>query len=99
MNRPLLLLADEPTGNLDSSTADEVIEVISSYVRENSTTVVLVTHDEDLAEGFADRVLRIHDGRFLESSEAGSAEAARIVADAILGGMNEKENQPLIDGC
>ena len=76
VNRPRLLLADEPTGNLDSSTADEVIEVISSYVRENSTTVVLVTHDEDLAEGFADRVLRIHDGRFLESSEAGSAEAA-----------------------
>jgi putative ABC transport system ATP-binding protein len=65
VNEPRLLLADEPTGNLDSSTADEVMDVISSYAREHSTTVVLVTHDDDLAEGFADRVLRIHDGRFL----------------------------------
>ena len=75
VNSPRLLLADEPTGNLDSSTADEVMDVISSYVREHSTTVVLVMHDDDLAEDFADRVLRIHDGRFQGSSDAGLAEA------------------------
>lgn len=73
-NQPRLLLADEPTGNLDSSTAAEVMDVISSYVREHSTTVVLVTHDDDLADGFADRILRIHDGRFQDSSEAGFVE-------------------------
>lgn len=80
VNQPKLLLADEPTGNLDSSTADEVIEVLSAYVSEHATTVVLVTHDDDLAERFSDRVLRIHDGQFLDdvsvaaSSEAGNGE-------------------------
>ena len=80
VNQPKLLLADEPTGNLDSSTADEVIEVLSAYVSEHETTVVLVTHDDDLAERFSDRVLRIHDGQFVDdvsvsaSPETGNGE-------------------------
>jgi ABC-type lipoprotein export system ATPase subunit len=76
VNEPCLLLADEPTGNLDSSTADEVMSVLSSYVTEHSTTVVLVTHDGDLAEKFSDRVLRIHDGRFLADDVGELADAA-----------------------
>lgn len=76
VNQPKLLLADEPTGNLDSSTADEVIEVLSAYVSEHTTTVVLVTHDDDLAETFSDRVLRIHDGQFVDAdSDEVQAEA------------------------
>ena len=71
VNQPKLLLADEPTGNLDSATAEEVINVISSYVTEHSITVVLVTHDDDLADRFSDRVLRIHDGRFVGGNSEG----------------------------
>ena len=76
VNKPRLLLADEPTGNLDSSTAEQVMQVISSYAREHSITVVLVTHDDDLAAKFSDRVLHIHDGRFPDSD--GEALAAGI---------------------
>lgn len=76
VNEPKLLLADEPTGNLDSTTAEEVVEVLSDYVSEHSTTVILVTHDDDLAERFSDRVLRIRDGQFVdEFSVADSTEA------------------------
>ena len=60
---PPLILADEPTGNLDSSTAGEVIELLSRYSEENQTTVVLVTHDEELATSFANRTLRLRDGQ------------------------------------
>ncbi len=83
VNQPKLLLADEPTGNLDSTTADEVIELLSAYVSKNATTVVLVTHDDDLADRFSDRVLRIHDGQFAEdvsvttASETGRDEVGR----------------------
>ena len=70
VNGPRLLLADEPTGNLDSRTADEVMQMISSYAREHSITVVLVTHDDDLAVRFPDRVLQICDGLFPESNES-----------------------------
>tara|TARA_R110002072_G_scaffold302100_1_gene483879 strand:+ start:32627 stop:33358 length:732 start_codon:yes stop_codon:yes gene_type:complete len=66
VNQPKLLLADEPTGNLDSATAEEVIDVLSAYVSEHSTTVILVTHDDDLAERFSDRILRIQDGQFVD---------------------------------
>lgn len=82
VNQPRLLLADEPTGNLDSSTAGEVMNVISMYVREHSTTVVLVTHDHDLADGSSDRVLRIHDGRILDSSDAVKAGSAHSDTEA-----------------
>lgn len=63
VNAPSLILADEPTGNLDSTTAGEVIELLSRYSEENQTTVVLVTHDEELATSFANRTLRLRDGQ------------------------------------
>ena len=63
VNGPSLILADEPTGNLDSATAGEVIELLSGYSEENQTTVVLVTHDEELATSFANRTLRLRDGQ------------------------------------
>ena len=63
VNVPSLILADEPTGNLDSTTASEVIELLSRYSEENQTTVVLVTHDEELATSFANRTLRLRDGQ------------------------------------
>lgn len=72
VNRPRILLADEPTGNLDSSTAVEVVEMIDRLVRENAITVVLVTHDETLAAEFSDRVLHIRDGQIAEPHDGGS---------------------------
>lgn len=62
VNQPKLLLADEPTGNLDSQTGDEVITLILDFVRTSGATMILVTHDEELAERCATRLLRMQDG-------------------------------------
>ncbi|MEK7385738.1 MAG: ABC transporter ATP-binding protein [candidate division NC10 bacterium] len=61
---PPLLLADEPTGNLDSATGDQIIELLLRWNRERGSTLVLVTHDEALAR-HAGRVIRLRDGRIL----------------------------------
>jgi predicted ABC-type transport system involved in lysophospholipase L1 biosynthesis ATPase subunit len=63
VNRPRVVLADEPTGNLDSQTARQVMALILDHVREHAATLVLVTHDEELAAGCTDRVVRLVDGR------------------------------------
>jgi putative ABC transport system ATP-binding protein len=68
VHRPLLLLADEPTGNLDRRTAAEVVGLIHDLNREQGTTVVLVTHDEATARAHADRVVRLCDGRLAEEA-------------------------------
>jgi predicted ABC-type transport system involved in lysophospholipase L1 biosynthesis ATPase subunit len=65
VNEPAVLLADEPTGNLDSATAAEVIELIRSHLAAHGTTMVLVTHDEELASRCTDRILRLSDGRLI----------------------------------
>lgn len=62
-NAPQVLLADEPTGNLDSRTAAEVIALVLEYVSRNSATLVLITHDEELAARASDRVVRLQDGQ------------------------------------
>ena len=61
-NRPSVLLADEPTGNLDSATGRQVIELLIGLNRDYGSTLVLVTHDPDLAAR-ADRVVTLQDGR------------------------------------
>ena len=61
-NRPAVLLADEPTGNLDSATGGQVIELLIRLNRDQGCTLVLVTHDPALAV-HADRVVRLRDGR------------------------------------
>jgi predicted ABC-type transport system involved in lysophospholipase L1 biosynthesis ATPase subunit len=63
VNRPEILLADEPTGNLDSATAREVIGLLLDHVRAWGMTLVLVTHDEELAAACTDRSLRLKDGQ------------------------------------
>jgi putative ABC transport system ATP-binding protein len=62
VHAPKLLLADEPTGNLDDETAREILPVLLSLTRTRGTTLVMVTHDEALA-GSADRVLELREGR------------------------------------
>ena len=61
-NEPRVILADEPTGNLDSITADEVVDVLRAQVLRSGVTVILVTHAEDIARRVARRV-RLRDGR------------------------------------
>jgi ABC-type lipoprotein export system ATPase subunit len=62
VNHPRLLLADEPTGNLDSATGTEVMEEILRQVKARGAALVLVTHDEELAKRSSDRVLHMQDG-------------------------------------
>jgi putative ABC transport system ATP-binding protein len=62
VNRPALILADEPTGNLDSRTSIEVMEIFQRLNREQGITLVLVTHESDIAE-YASRVVVFKDGR------------------------------------
>jgi len=64
VGRPALLLADEPTGNLDSHNAGAVLDLLTQFHREFGQTIVMITHNEHLTVG-ADRVLRMQDGRFL----------------------------------
>ena len=66
-SRPSLLLADEPTGNLDATTGEAIIELMFSLNGEQGTTLILVTHDEAIARR-CDRSLRIAGGRLDESS-------------------------------
>jgi putative ABC transport system ATP-binding protein len=69
VTRPRLLLADEPTGNLDAATGAQIIDLMFELNRERGTTLVLVTHDEALS-GRCGRVLRIAGGTLLDASRA-----------------------------
>jgi ABC-type lipoprotein export system ATPase subunit len=65
VNRPQILLADEPTGNLDSTTAREVMSLILEHVDSSGSTLILVTHDEESARACASRLIRLKDGRLV----------------------------------
>jgi len=64
VNRPAVLLADEPTGNLDSATSEEVIAIFQQLNREQGLTIILVTHEPDIAS-FAQRIITFRDGRVI----------------------------------
>jgi putative ABC transport system ATP-binding protein len=64
-NNPKVLLADEPTGNLDSIRAHELLALMREMVDQDSLTILMVTHDHDLANSFADRIVSMKDGRVL----------------------------------
>lgn len=64
INSPGILLADEPTGNLDSKTANEIMQTLQSFNRVRGLTIILVTHEPDIAE-FADRVVTMRDGEII----------------------------------
>jgi ABC-type lipoprotein export system ATPase subunit len=65
INRPQLLLADEPTGNLDSRTGTEILNLVQSFNRELGMTVVMVTHERALAERYAQRMIFLADGKLV----------------------------------
>ena len=66
VHSPPLLLADEPTGNLDRATAEEVVALLRQVHRDLGTTVVMVTHDQEMASRVADRVVHLRDGRLVD---------------------------------
>jgi putative ABC transport system ATP-binding protein len=72
-NEPQLILADEPTGNLDSHGGQEVIELLTTSAAASGTTVVIVSHDQRI-ERFADRVIRMEDGRLQEQALSESSQ-------------------------
>ncbi|MBX3280751.1 MAG: ABC transporter ATP-binding protein [Acidobacteria bacterium] len=74
---PPVLLADEPTGNLDSATGQEILELIDGLHGEYNTTIVLVTHNEEAAM-HCDRIVRLRDGRIVKQESVGSL-AAEVV--------------------
>jgi putative ABC transport system ATP-binding protein len=70
VNRPSILLADEPTGNLDSRTGQEIMTIIHDLNRSLGTTVIMVTHERALADQYAQRALHLADGKVLEEVRA-----------------------------
>jgi putative ABC transport system ATP-binding protein len=74
-NDPAVLLADEPTGNLDSTTGHQIIDLLVAVNRRRGRTLVLVTHDPELA-GRADEVIALRDGRIVEHRRQPNAAAA-----------------------
>ena len=63
--RPAIILADEPTGNLDSKTSDEVMSLLKTMIKKYNQTLVMITHDETIAQ-MADRVIYIEDGKVVK---------------------------------
>jgi putative ABC transport system ATP-binding protein len=84
VNEPAILMADEPTGNLDSRTSREVIDILRRLNEEDGITIILVTHDQDIAR-HAKRVLVLRDGRIVEDA----ADFARALAALHASGTEE----------
>ena len=82
-NNPKIILADEPTGNLDRDTGFRVMELLRNIKRERGVTILMVTHDEKVA-AYADRVLRIEKGAFLDPDAP--AQLLTPSAPPVLGG-------------
>jgi ABC-type lipoprotein export system ATPase subunit len=75
INRPRLLLADEPTGNLDSHTGSEIMNIVREFNQQLGMTVVMVTHERALAERYAQRLIFLADGKLVGDESNGAAAA------------------------
>ena len=82
MNRPAIILADEPTGNLDSRASSEIIELLKLFNRKYMQTIIMITHDLEIAKQ-ADRVLTIEDGKIVSDRyRSGVSRSATNAFDA-----------------
>ncbi|MBZ5533601.1 MAG: ABC transporter ATP-binding protein [Acidobacteriia bacterium] len=77
INNPEILLADEPTGQLDSRTSDEVMKIFRALNRERGITILLITHSDDIA-AYSDRIVRFLDGRLVSDQPVVHAAAERL---------------------
>jgi putative ABC transport system ATP-binding protein len=86
VNGPALVLADEPTGNLDSGRSAEVLAMLRRFNRERGQTFILVTHDQDVGDA-CDRIVRMRDGRIREDWAALTSAPPPVVTDQALVGV------------
>ncbi len=70
-NNPKVLLADEPTGNLDSETSNDIISLLQDLNKNHGLSIIMVTHDLETAEKVSDRIIRLKDGKIVETIEKG----------------------------
>jgi putative ABC transport system ATP-binding protein len=80
VNEPALLLADEPTGNLDSTTTEEILQTFQTLNNDGGITILIVTHEEDVAR-HCKRIVRMRDG-LIEGEETVSQRTAHVRAPA-----------------
>jgi cell division transport system ATP-binding protein len=66
LNRPPLILADEPTGNLDPETSDDVLLLLRNLARQHNTTVLCATHDYRILQNFPARIIRVQQGKLVD---------------------------------
>jgi len=66
INRPKILLADEPTGNLDSKTSRQIVQTLSELNKKQGLTVIMISHEEALLDKFADDVIHLQDGKVIQ---------------------------------
>jgi len=94
-NRPSIVLADEPTGNLDSASGEEVMSMLEQLYREQGTTIMLVTHDANVARR-AQRILTMRDGHIVSEDHTGDASLAdlKALAKSDLGRAVENNQLP-----
>ena len=71
VNRPAILFADEPTGNLDSATGESILQLMKEIQQSMGMTIVMVTHEKPLAERFANRIASLADGKLIGNGAAG----------------------------
>lgn len=88
---PEIIFADEPTGNLDSVTSEEMMRLMRRVVYERNQTLVMVTHDDHLAS-YADRIIRIKDGKVISITEK-TQEERRELAESLRAGDQEKKEK------
>jgi putative ABC transport system ATP-binding protein len=86
VNRPAIILADEPTGNLDSRSGEEVMAIFQRLNREQGITIAIVTHDPDIA-AHTQRIIRTRDGLIDREERVGSPLAAEAVLGALPSGV------------
>ena len=77
VNQPKLLLADEPTGNLDTKTSKEIMALFTELNQREGITIVLITHEPDIA-AYANRLIRLADGRIIYDGPVAHAEAEHL---------------------
>ena len=87
INQPSLLLADEPTGNLDTRNSNEIMQTLSSLNREQGVTIIVVTHEPDIA-AYADRVLTMRDGQIISDERKPGRDKASPPATQCQGARN-----------
>jgi lipoprotein-releasing system ATP-binding protein len=83
MNNPKIIFADEPTGNLDRESGDAVLDVLKTMIRETGTSLIMVTHDREIALN-ADRIVELVDGRICKSfliNEIGKDKAKKLLEE------------------